>query len=84
MKIAALNLPIVSGDKVHCLDVLYALVRRILGEVDIPENIRDEAEKKLFKSFPSRKQLKAETTTLALRQRTKSAKIIQVNYLYIF
>nr|XP_039270948.1 sodium channel protein type 4 subunit alpha B-like [Styela clava] len=77
IKIAALNLPIVNGDKVHCLDVLFALVKRIMGEVEISDQMREEAEARLLKSFPNRKTLKAETTTLVLRRRVKAAKVIQ-------
>ena len=78
VKIGALDLPVLYGDKVHCLDVLFALVKRIMGEVEISEDMRKEAEIRLLKSFPNRKTLKAETTTLALRQQARAARIIQV------
>nr|CAB3265896.1 sodium channel protein 1 brain-like [Phallusia mammillata] len=77
VKIGALDLPVLYGDKVHCLDVLFALVKRILGEVEISEEMRLEAEERLLRSFPNRKTLKAETTTLVLRQQIRAAKVIQ-------
>lgn len=78
IKIAALDLPVLYGDKVHCLDVLSALVKRIMGEVEMSEDMRKEAEERLLKSFPNRKTLKIQTTTLILRQQARAAKVIQV------
>lgn len=83
VKIGALDLPVLYGDKVHCLDVLFALVKRILGEVEISEEMRLEAEERLLKSFPNRKTLKAETTTLVLRQQIRAAKVIQVRFVLL-
>jgi len=38
--IVAFNLPIARGNKIHCLDVLYALVRHVLGgEVDTESEV---------------------------------------------
>ena len=59
--------------------MLFALVKRIMGEVEVSEDMRKEAEARLLKSFPNRKTLKAETTTLALRQQARAARIIQVD-----
>ncbi|CAK8685583.1 unnamed protein product [Clavelina lepadiformis] len=77
IKIGALGLPVLDGDKVHCLDVLYVLVKRILGDVELSDEMKKEAETRLLKSFPNRRALKAETTTLVLRQRTRAANVIQ-------
>lgn len=66
------------GDKVHCLDVLIALVKRIIGEVEFPVEMRDDADSRMQKSFPNRHALRYDDTTLTLRQRTKAAKVIQV------
>ena len=32
--IAAFELPIKEGDVVHCLDILYAVVRHLLGDIE--------------------------------------------------
>ena len=32
--IVSFNLPIARGDKIHCLDILHALVRHVLGQVE--------------------------------------------------
>jgi len=79
VKIAALNLPVLHGDNVHCLDILYALVKRIIDEVEIPSEMKKVAEDKLLKQFPKRKQWRAETTTLVLRQQMRAALVIQAS-----
>ena len=35
IKIAALQLPVMEGGRIHCLDVLYALTKRLLGEIEV-------------------------------------------------
>lgn len=35
IKIAALQLPVMDGGKIHCLDVLYALTKRLLGDIEV-------------------------------------------------
>lgn len=76
-----------AGDRVHCLDVLFALVKRILGDIEIPDGIKQEAEDLLLKTFPGRKNAKAVSTTLIKAQQERAARKIQVrlfsNYLSI-
>jgi len=38
--IVAFNLPIARGNKIHCLDVLHALVKHALGHVDDSDEFR--------------------------------------------
>ncbi|CAG7836429.1 unnamed protein product [Allacma fusca] len=38
--IVAFNLPIARGNKIHCLDVLHALVKHVLGYIDDTEEFR--------------------------------------------
>ena len=78
IKISALELPLFSGERVHCLDVLFALVKRILGDVQISPDIKEQAEAMLAKYFPNRKELEANTTTLILRNQIRAARMIQV------
>ena len=35
-----LDIPIASGDRLHCLDILHALTRRVLGDVEDTEHFR--------------------------------------------
>jgi hypothetical protein len=38
--IVSFNLPIAKGNKIHCLDILHALVKHALGHVDDSEEFR--------------------------------------------
>ena len=38
--IVAFNLPIARGNKIHCLDILHALVKHVLGHIDDSEEFR--------------------------------------------
>ena len=78
VKIAALNLPILPGGKVHCLDVLSTLVRIIIGEgVELPDSVVKQAEKSLERNFPERIGVAPVTSTMQERQKHLSAKVIQ-------
>jgi len=35
-----LDILIASGDRLHCLDILHALTRRVLGDVEDTEHFR--------------------------------------------
>jgi len=83
IKISALELPLYSGETVHCLDVLFAIVRRVIGDVEISPEIKELAETMLVKYFPNRKQLEANTTTLILRNQIRAARMIQVDCTFL-
>lgn len=38
LAVVSFNLPIAKGNKIHCLDVLHALVKHVLGQVDDDDN----------------------------------------------
>lgn len=38
--LVSFNLPIASGDKIHCLDILHALVKHVLGHVEETDNFK--------------------------------------------
>ena len=38
--IVAFNLPIARGNKIHCLDIIHALVKHVLGHIDDTEEFR--------------------------------------------
>ncbi|KAJ8963353.1 hypothetical protein NQ318_018825 [Aromia moschata] len=38
--LVSFNLPIAKGNKIHCLDILHALVKHVLGHVEETENFR--------------------------------------------
>ena len=38
--LVSFNLPIAKGNKIHCLDILHALVKHVLGHVEETDNFR--------------------------------------------
>uniref|UniRef100_S4RRY1 Sodium channel protein n=1 Tax=Petromyzon marinus TaxID=7757 RepID=S4RRY1_PETMA len=80
VKIAALQLAIVEGNKVHCLDVLKTMTRVIFGRVVKTEHLRQlsrQAQEKVMRRFPLRRIMHVVSTTLALRREEKAAHVIQ-------
>ncbi|XP_060708070.1 sodium channel protein 60E-like [Hemiscyllium ocellatum] len=80
VKVAALNLPLTNGDKLHCLDVLEALSAVIVGKVTESEPLKKlsgEVFKMSVKVFPIRNTLETLTTTFMLRKEFKAALTIQ-------
>nr|AUY61921.1 sodium channel Nav1-delta [Lethenteron camtschaticum] len=50
LAIAALDLPIVAGDRIHCLEVLFALTKRVLGEGEGMDAMRLQMEERFMDS----------------------------------
>ncbi|CAG5099650.1 Oidioi.mRNA.OKI2018_I69.XSR.g16619.t1.cds [Oikopleura dioica] len=80
IKIAALQLPVMDGGRIHCLDVLYALTKRLLGDIEVKKEMLEDVQRKLEKVFPNRRKLFPVTTTLEIRQELKAATVIQRAY----
>lgn len=72
-----MDLPMVMGDRLHCLDVLFALTKRVLGESDELEGLRSQMEEKFMDSNPSKQSYEPITTTLRRKQEELSAVILQ-------
>nr|CAB3265897.1 sodium channel protein type 9 subunit alpha [Phallusia mammillata] len=73
----AMDLPMVIGDRLHCLDVLFALTKRVLGESDELEGLRSQMEEKFMASNPSKASYEPITTTLRRKQEEVSCTLIQ-------
>ncbi|NXP10427.1 SCN5A protein, partial [Thinocorus orbignyianus] len=73
----SMDLPIVSGDKIHCLDILLAFTKRVLGEYGDLGGLELHIEEKFIASNPSKVSYKPITTTLKRKQEEVSALIIQ-------
>ncbi|EDQ91804.1 uncharacterized protein MONBRDRAFT_22969 [Monosiga brevicollis MX1] len=61
-RIAALNIPLYAGDKVHCSDVLHALIMQVVRQQDeehllTEEQIHQRVEDHMSRAFPDRQQL---------------------------
>ena len=73
----AMDLPMVINDRLHCLDVLFALTKRVLGESEELEGLRSQMEEKFMASNPSKVSYEPITTTLKRKQEEMSAIRIQ-------
>ena len=83
IKIAALDMPIYEGFKLHCLDVLFALTKRVLAEVEESDDFNElqkQMAEKFAENFPNREQNKPTTTTMKINKMNQAAKIVQRAY----
>ncbi|XP_068051865.1 sodium channel protein type 2 subunit alpha-like [Anomalospiza imberbis] len=76
----AMDLPVVSGDRIHCLDILFAFTKRVLGESGEMDALRIQMEDRFMASNPSKVSYEPITTTLKRKQEEVSATIIQRAY----
>ncbi|XP_053406003.1 sodium channel protein 1 brain-like isoform X3 [Mercenaria mercenaria] len=78
--LVSFDLPIVEGDKLHCLDVLMALVKYVLGSVEeTPEfkELHDQMEVRFQDAFPTRVNTTRKTTTMMRKKEDVAAKTLQ-------
>lgn len=73
-----MDLPMVMGDRLHCLDVLFALTKRVLGDSDELEGLRSQMEDKFMISNPSKGSYEPITTTLRRKHEEVAATTIQL------
>ncbi|XP_025409766.1 sodium channel protein 60E-like isoform X2 [Sipha flava] len=81
--LVSFNLPIARGNKIHCLDILHALVKHVLGHVDETDEfkkLRDQMDVKFKKQFPTRKELEIVSSTRLWKRQDKAARLIQRTY----
>ncbi|XP_039223001.1 sodium channel protein type 5 subunit alpha-like isoform X2 [Crotalus tigris] len=77
IKLIAMDLPMVSGDRIHCLDILFAFTKRVLGESGEMDALKIQMEEKFMAANPSKASYEPITTTLRRKQEEVSATIIQ-------
>ncbi|XP_076390285.1 sodium channel protein 60E isoform X2 [Megachile rotundata] len=78
--LVSFNLPIAKGNKIHCLDILHALVKHVLGHVEESEDFRklqEQMDIKFKKQFPTRKELEIVSSTRMWKRQDKAATLIQ-------
>uniref|UniRef100_A0A672MIH5 Sodium channel protein n=1 Tax=Sinocyclocheilus grahami TaxID=75366 RepID=A0A672MIH5_SINGR len=80
IKLISMDLPMVSGDKIHCLDILFAFTKRVLGESDEMDALKQQMEEKFMMANPSKISYEPITTTLRRKQEDVSAIMIQRAY----
>ena len=81
-KYCFIHFPSFQGDRIHCVDVLQALVRQLLGDIE-HENpdafvfIQAKLEEAFLSAFPSRAKQRTETTTFVRNREICAALVIQ-------
>ncbi|XP_071550553.1 sodium channel protein 1 brain-like isoform X3 [Panulirus ornatus] len=82
--LVSFDLPIAKGDKIHCLDILHALTKHVLGHVEeteefkrFPPQLKMQMEEKFKKQFPTRKELEIVSSTRRWKKMDSAAKTIQ-------
>ncbi|NXB36860.1 SCN5A protein, partial [Eulacestoma nigropectus] len=80
VELTAMDLPVVSGDKIHCLDILFAFTKRVLGDSGELDALKVQMEEKFMAANPSKQSYEPISTTLRHRQEEASAMVIQRAY----
>ncbi|XP_057189526.1 sodium channel protein type 4 subunit alpha-like isoform X1 [Triplophysa rosa] len=80
IKLIHMDLPMVSGDRIHCLDILFAFTKRVLGETGEMDALKQQMEEKFMMANPSKISHEPITTTLRRKQEEISAAMIQRAY----
>ncbi|BFY98489.1 hypothetical protein BsWGS_01529 [Bradybaena similaris] len=74
------NIPIMEGDKIHCLDILVALVRNVLSEVqesDELTTLKSQMEQKLVHLFPKRANITVRSSSMQRKKEDVAARTLQ-------
>uniref|UniRef100_A0A673YCW5 Sodium channel protein n=1 Tax=Salmo trutta TaxID=8032 RepID=A0A673YCW5_SALTR len=80
IELIAMDMPMVSGDRIHCLDILFAFTKRVLGDSGELDMLRTQMEERFVQANPSKVSYEPITTTLRRRQEDVSARCIQKAY----
>lgn len=79
-QLVAMDLPMAVGDRIHCLDILLALTKRVMGKDEKVEKVLTEIESGFIAANPFKVTYEPITTTLKRKQEAVSATIIQRAY----
>uniref|UniRef100_A0A8C5GX12 Sodium channel protein n=1 Tax=Gouania willdenowi TaxID=441366 RepID=A0A8C5GX12_GOUWI len=80
IELIAMDMPMVSGDRIHCLDILFAFTKRVLGDSGELDMLRQQMEERFVAANPSKVSYEPITTTLRRKQEDVSSRIIQRSY----
>ncbi|EPQ02262.1 Sodium channel protein type 7 subunit alpha [Myotis brandtii] len=79
-QLVAMDLPMAVGDRIHCLDILLAFTKRVVGKDVRMEKLLSEMESGFILANPFKITYEPITTTLKRKQEAVSATIIQRAY----
>ena len=78
--LVAFDLPIMQGERLHCLDILISLVKYVLGSVEDSEefrNLKAQMEEKYREAFPTRVTQVQISSTMRRKKEDVAAKTLQ-------
>eukprot|EP01135_Chromosphaera_perkinsii_P008377 Nk52_evm2s1315 gene=Nk52_evmTU2s1315 len=76
--VLALEIPLYD-EKAHLLDVLKCLLKRVYGNVELPDSVSEELEHKMIAAFPTLKKYRGfeKETTKSRAEKVRAARLIQ-------
>lgn len=77
LELVMMDLPLVSGEKIHCLDILFAFTKRVLGDSEGMDALKVQMEEKFMAANPSKASYEPINTTLKWKHEETSAAVIQ-------
>nr|XP_055033108.1 sodium channel protein type 4 subunit alpha A isoform X1 [Misgurnus anguillicaudatus]XP_055033109.1 sodium channel protein type 4 subunit alpha A isoform X1 [Misgurnus anguillicaudatus]XP_055033111.1 sodium channel protein type 4 subunit alpha A isoform X1 [Misgurnus anguillicaudatus]XP_055033112.1 sodium channel protein type 4 subunit alpha A isoform X1 [Misgurnus anguillicaudatus] len=80
LKLIAMDLPVVTGDKIHCLDILSAVTREVLGDTIEMVAMQSSIETKFKTNNPTSASFAPIVTTVRRKEEERAAIIIQQTY----
>lgn len=80
IKLIRMDLPLVPGDKIHCLDILLALTAQVLGDSGEMDALKASMEEKFMTNNPSKVSYEPISSTLRRKQEEVAARVIQRAY----
>nr|XP_046270867.1 sodium channel protein type 4 subunit alpha B isoform X2 [Scatophagus argus] len=80
IKLIHMDLPLVPGDKIHCLDILLALTAQVLGDSGEMDALKASMEEKFMANNPSKVSYEPISSTLRRKQEEVAATVIQRAY----
>uniref|UniRef100_A0A2K6TYY8 Sodium channel protein n=1 Tax=Saimiri boliviensis boliviensis TaxID=39432 RepID=A0A2K6TYY8_SAIBB len=72
-----MDLPMVSGDRLHCLDILFAFTTNVLGGSDVLDSMKTMMEEKFMEANPFKKLYEPIVTTTKRKEEERCAAVIQ-------
>uniref|UniRef100_A0A8D2DS21 Sodium channel protein n=1 Tax=Sciurus vulgaris TaxID=55149 RepID=A0A8D2DS21_SCIVU len=72
-----MDLPMVSGDRLHCMDILFAFTTRVLGDSSGLDTMKAMMEEKFMEANPFKKLYEPIVTTTKRKEEERGAAVIQ-------
>ncbi|KAF3704172.1 Sodium channel protein type 4 subunit alpha A Voltage-gated sodium channel subunit alpha Nav1.4a [Channa argus] len=80
LRLIEMDLPLVIGDRIHCLDVLSAVTQMVLGDTVMMAAMRESIEAKFILNNPTSDSFAPITTTVRHKEEGRAAVVIQRAY----